>query len=81
MIPYSNAIELASALPADHQKLLIEINGDHDAPKISQENFRNLLKVLNLPKITDKEVDKIINIIDNLSFISQTTSRSIKTTN
>lgn len=74
LIPYSNAEMLLEVLPPGTQKRLVEITGDHDSPKISASNFRAITELLELEPVEDDRIDRIVEIIDNLSFTAQSSS-------
>lgn len=66
LIDYGNALDLLAAVPHNNKRL-ISIRGEHDKPRFSAEDFREIPRFIGVGEIDDDTVDEILNIIDNIS--------------
>ena len=77
LMNFSNAAKLVAASPSK-KKVLVEMKGDHDSPKVSTENFRSLIEFLGLENVSEKDIEDIVDIVDSLSFVASTSHERSK---
>ena len=74
IIPYSHATQLKSEAITSSSVELITIEGDHDSPKITADDFSKLTEILQIT-VEREKLPFIVKIIDSLSFVAEESNK------